>query len=109
MGGWGPGAQRLVGSGGTAPGGVRGRSAWWGPGAQRLVGSGGAAPGGVRGAAPGGVLGRRGAWGRNPRIFCEIRGPRAILAIENANIYVAINMQLMYNFAEIIESKQFAV
>ena len=28
----------------------------------------------------------------------------AILAIENTNKYVAINMQLMYNFAEIYEN-----
>ena len=32
------------------------------------------------------------------------RGPRKILAIENTNKYVAINMQLMYNFAEIYEN-----
>ena len=35
-----------------------------------------------------------------PDFFGEIGGPRAILAIENTtNKYVAINMQLMYNFA----------
>ena len=31
--------------------------------------------------------------------MCKIGGPRAILAIENTDKYVAINMQLMYNFA----------
>ena len=41
--------------------------------------------------------------GGTPGFFCEIRGPRAILRVGNANIYVAINMQLMYNFAEIIK------
>ena len=34
----------------------------------------------------------------------EIGGTRAILEIENTNKYVAINMQLMYNFAEIYEN-----
>ena len=43
---------------------------------------------GGRGSAPGEGLG----------------DPRAILAIENTNKYVAINMQLMYNFAEIYEN-----
>ena len=54
------------------------------------------------GAAPlGGGLGLR-----SPPDFCccEIGGTRAILAIENTNKYVAINMQLMYNFAEIYEN-----
>ena len=43
---------------------------------------------------------------RGPRAapLCEIGGPRAILAIENTNKYVAINMQLMFNFAEIYEN-----
>ena len=47
-----------------------------------------------------------GCWvGMSPRdFFCEIVGPRAILAIDNTNKYVAINMQLMYNFAEIYEN-----
>ena len=44
------------------------------------------------------------ARGRGPPIFCEIWGPRAILAIEHTNKYVAIHMQLMYNFAEIYEN-----
>ena len=39
-----------------------------------------------------------------PDFFCKIGGSRAILAIENTNKYVAINMQLMYNFAEIYEN-----
>ena len=38
---------------------------------------------------------------------CVIGGPkRAILAIENTNKYVAINMQFMYNFAEIYENSK---
>ena len=40
-----------------------------------------------------------------PGFFVWYRGgPMAILAIENNNKYIAINMQLMYNFAEIYEN-----
>ena len=38
--------------------------------------------------------------GPSPRIFCEIGGPRVILAIENTNKFVIINMQLIYSFAD---------
>ena len=48
--------------------------------------------------------GSRGSRVMPPEFFSEIGGPRAILAIENTNKYVAINMQLMYNFAEIYEN-----
>ena len=37
-------------------------------------------------------LGGGGGGGRPPGFFGEIGGPRAILAIENTNKYVAINM-----------------
>ena len=52
----------------------------------------------------GGSAPSEGLGGYAPCFFCEIGGPRAILAIENTNKYVAINMQLMYNFAEIYEN-----
>ena len=44
---------------------------------------------------------------RRARVRVRVREsncPKAILAIENTNKYVAINMQLMYNFAESYEN-----